>query len=136
MSAPVGDRGGILLCRHQGEAEVGFCYSTPMGDRGGILLRRHLWATKMGFYYTTRDFVTKAWGQYFSYQILGSNLPKSDTSGMARKFVEKGSGLERTADIESLDRGWFDGRFSDLEMSDFCVLGLVGFVSSSRSIRL
>ncbi|KAL0923393.1 hypothetical protein M5K25_007449 [Dendrobium thyrsiflorum] len=57
-------------------------------------------------------------------------------SGMARKFMEKGSGSERTADIESLDRGQFDVRFSDLEMSDFCVLGLVGFVSSSRSIRL
>ncbi|KAL0904468.1 hypothetical protein M5K25_026586 [Dendrobium thyrsiflorum] len=57
-------------------------------------------------------------------------------SGMARKFVEKGSGYERTADIESLDRGWFDRRFSDLEMSDFCVLGLVGLVSSSPSIRL
>ncbi|KAL0923771.1 hypothetical protein M5K25_007843 [Dendrobium thyrsiflorum] len=75
-------------------------------------------------------------------QILGVYNLKTDSwidffwSGMARKFVEKGSGLERTADIESLDRGRFDGRFPDLEMSDFCVLGLVGLVSSSRSIRL
>ncbi|KAL0908287.1 hypothetical protein M5K25_022775 [Dendrobium thyrsiflorum] len=57
-------------------------------------------------------------------------------SGMDCKFVEEGGSYERTADIEPLDREWFDGRFSDLEMSDFCDLGLVGLVSSSRSIRL
>ncbi|KAL0920498.1 hypothetical protein M5K25_009638 [Dendrobium thyrsiflorum] len=59
---------------------------------------------------------------------------RGDHSGMGCKFVEKGSGYERTADIESLDRGRFDGQFPDLEMSDFCDLGLVRLVSSSRSI--
>ncbi|KAL0904985.1 hypothetical protein M5K25_027154 [Dendrobium thyrsiflorum] len=54
-------------------------------------------------------------------------------SGMARKFVKKGSGCERTADIESLDCRRFDGLFSDLEMSDFCVLGSLD--SSHRAAR-
>ncbi|KAL0904535.1 hypothetical protein M5K25_026659 [Dendrobium thyrsiflorum] len=54
-------------------------------------------------------------------------------SGMGCKFVEKGSGYERTADIESLDHGRFDGRFPDLEMSDFCDLGSLD--SSRRAAR-
>ncbi|KAL0918556.1 hypothetical protein M5K25_010570 [Dendrobium thyrsiflorum] len=41
-----------------------------------------------------------------------------------------------TADVDSLDRGPFTGYLTVLVMSEFNGLRLVGFVSSSRSIRL
>ena len=41
-----------------------------------------------------------------------------------------------TADIESYDRAPFVGHLKALMISEFDDLGLVGFVSSSRSIRV